>query len=418
MKIIVGAGIGGLTAALAFHRNGFDDVCVLEQSPEFGEIGAGVQISSNASRVLLHYGLGDDLERHACRSEGNFYHDILTGEALYQCTAGKWGEEHYGAPHYHVHRADLHAILRRHIPSSWIRTGARVTAVRGTGDRLACVLADGTELEGDLVIGADGLRSTVRDYVAEPTVPRFTGFISRRGLIPAERVKDLGLGEACYVWSGQGKIVVVYWVSSGRLLNLNAGVPAESSHAESWSATDGTVELRKAFTGATGIVRKLIDAVEHPFVTGLFDRSVPERLHRDVAVLLGDAAHPVVPYLANGAAQAIEDAYVLGRVLSRRRDESTPHAALAEYAARRRQRVDNVRQISADVMKSQHVQDEADQHRRNERLKLARSNDPHGYEMRRWIWGYDVIADTECDLATTAATESVRNSIWLSQQPS
>ncbi len=416
MKVIVGAGIGGLMTALALHKNGFDDVCVLEQAAGFAEVGAGVQISSNASRVLLHYGLGPGLEKYACKSEGNHYHDLISGEELYQCTAGKWGEEHYGAPLYHIHRADLHQILRESIPASWIRRASKVTGVRDQAGQSSVVLADGSQIQADLVIGADGLRSTVRDYVGEPATPRYSGFIGRRELIPFERVQDLGLGQACYVWSGQGKLVVVYWCAAGRLLNLHAAVPAQDPRPESWNETDGTVELRNAFSGATEIVRKLIDAVEKPFVTGIYDRPVPQRLYRNQAVLVGDAAHPVVPYLANGAAQAIEDAHVLARVLARRRGESSLRGALAEYETRRRQRVDNVQRISAQVMKSQHVGNDADRQHRNEKLKEARKSDPHGYEMRRWIWGYDVIADTERDLQDTRApSEKLENSIWLSQ---
>jgi salicylate hydroxylase len=416
VKVIVGAGIGGLTTALALHKNGFDDVCVLEQAAEFAEVGAGVQISSNASRVLLHYGLGPGLEKYACKSEGNYYHDLISGEALYRCTAGQWGEEHYGAPLFHIHRADLHQILRESIPASWIRRASKVIGVSDQGGPSRVVLADGSQIRADLVIGADGLRSTVRDYVVEPATPRYSGFIGRRALIPFERVQHLGLGQGCYVWSGQAKLVVVYWCAAGRLLNLHAAVPAQDPRPESWNETDGTLELRNAFSGATDIVRKLIEAVEKPFVTGIFDRPVPERLHRNQAVLVGDAAHPVVPYLANGAAQAIEDAHVLARVLTRRRGESSVRGALTEYETRRRQRVDDVRRISAEVMKSQHVGNDADRQHRNDKLKEAGRSDPHGYEMRRWIWGYDVIAATEQDLDDTAAPiERLENSIWLSQ---
>jgi salicylate hydroxylase len=398
--------------ALALHRHGFENVQLLEQASEFAEIGAGVQISSNGSRVLLHYGLEHALETDACRSEGTWYRDLASDEELYQCNAGKWGEGFYGTPFYHVHRADLHRLLRDSFPSSWIRRSARVARVDADLEPLV-YLDDGTSVEADVVIGADGLRSVVREAVVEPTPPHYTGFISWRTLIPAERVAHLGLKRACYDWLGPDKVVAVYWCSAGKQLNFLANVPAEDPRPESWDAIEGSQEVRRAFAGSNDTVQQILSAVENPFVTGIFDRPTPKTFVRNSVVLIGDAAHPVVPYLASGATQAMEDAHVLARMLFRTRSgQQRLDSALAEYIARRRQRVDNVQRISAQIQKLQHLRDASEVMRRNQRMKQSQLSDPNGVEMRGWLWGYDVIADTERSMDAALSTEHLENSVW------
>jgi salicylate hydroxylase len=414
MKIaIVGAGMGGLTTALALHRHGLKDVIVLERTPEFAEVGAAVQVSNNGARVLLHYGLKRDLEVYACKSEGTWYRDLGTDDELYNCRLGEWGEQHYGAPYYQIHRADLHRILCENIPAGWIKTSTHVTGVQVTSEGPVLDFANGQKLAADVVIGADGFRSTIREYVAPGITPRYSGFICWRALIPAERISDLGLARGCYDWIGPDRVVAVYWCSAGKKLNFLANVPAEDPRPESWSAIDGSQELKKAFSHANPTIRRLIDAVENPFITGMFDRSTPVSFHRDSVVLLGDAAHPVVPYLAAGVTQAMEDAHVLAVMLSRASaGEKSVEEALAEYGARRRRRVDKIREVSIKMLELSHVRGDEEVRQRNDQFKALQRTDPNGTQLRGWVWGYDVIADTERSIDSASATQGPRSSIW------
>ena len=411
--IIVGAGIGGLTTALALHRHGFTDVTILEQAEKFAEVGAAVQVSNNGARVLLHYGLKPALETYACKSEGTWYRDLRTDEELYNCRLGEWGEKHYGAPYYQIHRAVLHRILCDSIPAEWIKPAVRITGVHVTSRGPVLDLADGQKLAADVVVGADGFRSTIREYVAPAITPRYSGFICWRALIPAERISDLVLPRGCYDWIGPDRVVAVYWCSPGKQLNFLANVPAEDPRPESWSTIDGSQELKKAFPHANPTVRRLIDAVEKPFITGMFDRPTPDRFHRDAVVLLGDAAHPVVPYLAAGATQAMEDAHVLATMLSRAAaGEKSIEEALAEYGARRRRRVDKIREVSIKMLELSHVRGDEEVRQRNDQFKALQRTDPNGTQLRGWVWEYDVIADTERSIDSVLATQGPRSSVW------
>jgi salicylate hydroxylase len=271
-------------------------------------------------------------------------------------------------------------------------------------------MADGSSLEADVVIGADGLRSTVREYVAPGSIPEYSGHISWRALIPAERVRDLDLKSGTYDWIGPNRVLAVYWCSAGRQLNFLANVPADDPRQESWSTTDGTEELRRSFADAVDIVKRIIDRVENPFVTGMFDRQIPDTFYRGSVVLLGDAAHPVVPYLANGAVQAMEDAHVLARMLARASSgELALATAMAEYETRRRKRVERVQQISREMLKLSHVTDESELQQRNDRLKALQANDPDGVQLRGWTWEYDVISDTERDIQSALSGQDLKN---------
>jgi salicylate hydroxylase len=417
MKIvIVGAGIGGLTTAVALKQLGLTDVTVLEQAEEFREVGAAVQVSNNGTRVLTHYGLGDALAEHGCLSEGELYLDLETDEEIYLCRAGQWGAEYYGVPYYQILRTTLHQLLRESIPADWVKRSARVAAVRSVDECPVVELEDGTELGADLVIGADGLRSTVREFVSPGTVAEYSGFISWRTLIPMDRIRDLEFHQTCYDWIGPDRVVAVYQ-SSPDLLNFLANVPVEDPRPESWSNTDGAEELRKALAHASPTIQRLIDEVDNLFVTGLFDRPVLDTFSRDSVVLMGDAAHPFLPYLASGATQAMEDAHVLATMLARAEAGEQPlGSALQEYEMRRRLRVDKVQRISREMLRLSHVTQRADLEKRNDRLKAAQLEDPNGGDMRGWIWGYDVIADTERDLESALSLQALENSIWSGER--
>ena len=341
MKIvIVGGGIGGLMTAVALHRQGHADVQVLEQAGQLQPIGAGVQLAANATRVLRHHGFLPALERVGVRGIGTWYKDLRTDEMLHKSETGTWGEQQYGAPYIFVHRADLQAMLLDALPAGWLRTGAAVADVGSTDRGAHVLLADGTRIDADVVIGADGLNAKTRDFIVPRTAPEFSGVVTWRALIPAERIAALGLQlePACHDWMGPDRIVAVYWCAGGRLLNLLAAVPAQQPAPESWSTADPSGLLQASFADAHPTVRALLGAATTPFVTGIFDRPTLPAFHRQRVVLVGDAAHPFVPYLSNGAAQAIEDAHVIATELTRARDgEFDLDTALHDYAARRRE---------------------------------------------------------------------------------
>jgi len=399
--LICGGGIGGLMVAVALHRQGHRDVCVLEQAPSIHAVGAGVQLAANATRVLRHYGMMPALEQVGVRSLGTWYKDLRTDEMLHQSMAGEWGEATYGAPNMFVHRKDLQAMLLDALPTGWLRTGAHVQQVRDEGSQAEVLLADGTRLAADLVIGADGLNSRTRDGVVPGIAPEFSGVVTWRALIPAERLRAAGIAleAACHDWMGPDRIVAVYWCAGGQLLNLLAAIPAAEPTAESWSTSDASGLLARSFADAHPRVKAILDCIDTPFVTGIFDRPPLERFHRGRVVLLGDAAHPFVPYLSNGAAQAIEDSHVLATVLTRAAAGELPlQEALAEYEQRRRARVDAVHRMSRESLQTHHLADAAAIEQRNARYRNAQRADPKGATLREWLWGYDVISDTAVPL--------------------
>ncbi len=372
-------------------------MCVLEQAGSIQAIGAGVQLAANATRVLRHYGLMPQLEQVGVRSLGTWYKDLRTDEMLHRSEAGDWGEATYGAPYMFVHRKDLQAMLLQALPPGWVRTGAQVQRVQDEGGHASVALADGTRLTADLVIGADGLNSRTREAVVPGIAPEFSGVVTWRALIAAQKLRAAGieLEAACHDWMGPDRIVAVYWCAGGRLLNLLAAIPAAEPTPESWTTSDASGLLERSFADAHPRVKAILDCIDTPFVTGIFDRPPLQTFHRGRIVLLGDAAHPFVPYLSNGAAQAIEDGHVLATVLTRaERGELPLQDALAEYEQRRRARVNAVHRLSRESLHTHHLADAAAIEQRNARYRNAQNADPKGSRLREWLWGYDVIADT------------------------
>ena len=406
MKIlIVGGGIGGLMTACALSRQGLRDVTVLEQAGTLAPIGAGVQLAANAVRVLRHHGFMEKLDQIGVRGIGTWYKDLRTDELLHKSETGAFGEAHYGAPYIFAHRADLQQMLLDALPAGCLRTGASVVLIENTASGAAVELASGERLEADIVIGADGLNSRVRDFVTPRVAPDFSGVVTWRALIPREKVEALGLSlePACHDWMGPDRIVAVYWCAGGRLLNLLAAVPAAEPAPESWATSDASGLLQESFADAHPKVRALLGAAASPFVTGIFDRPVLDTFHKGRVVLLGDAAHPFVPYLSNGAAQAIEDAHVMATVLARAdAGAMSIDEAIPEYEQRRRARVDTVQRMSRESLRTHHLADPASIAERNERYRRAQQSDPQGATLRMWLWGYDVIADADRPLQAAA----------------
>lgn len=338
--LIAGAGIGGLTAAAALRQHGFEDITLVEQAGALREVGAGVQIGPNAAKVLYKLGLKDDLERVAVIPLGTQSRNWSSGRIIRNFALGETYRQRYGAPHYHVHRAHLHALLARAAGVQSIRLGARFTGFTQDADGVGLRLESGETLRGDVLIGADGVHSVIRAGVLGPETPRFSGLVAWRGLTPVDRLKDLRIERHTHAWWGVHKHFVHYYVDAGRQMNWVGVVPAGEWRLESWSARGEKREVLSEFEGWHRIVRGIIEACDEPFKWALYDRDPKPGWSRGRVTLLGDAAHSMLPFMSQGAAQSVEDGYVLARCLARA-GRDVP-AALKEYEGLRFERTKRV----------------------------------------------------------------------------
>lgn len=399
--IITGGGIGGLAAAVSLERQGFDDIVLLEQAPQFSEIGAGIQLSNNGARLLRHLGLETKIRETACISRGNYYFDIESADLILETVAGEWGEQQYGAPFFHIHRAALLEVLQDSLHATKVHLDSRVSSVTESADDVTVHLADGQQFTGDLLVAADGIHSTVRSQLFGQQDPEFSGYLCWRALIPAERLGGVDVPPSCTAWWGAERSAVVFWVNGGRAMNFIGTVPSNEIKAESWDAPGRVSDLRSSYAGACEPLASIVDAISEPFITGIYTRPVLTSWHTDRIVLLGDACHPIWPFLANGATQALEDGYVLARCLTRAAVTGLP-GALADYQARRMPRVRDVARLSQEMAVTYHLKDPAAVEARNDSMRQRAVSDPHGQWLRGWLWGYDVV--TEADLPISEVT--------------
>ncbi len=338
--IVVGAGVGGLTAALALARAGLS-VTVVEQAQALGEVGAGLQVSPNATRVLFNLGLETELSALAFRPEAVEARGWRRGQEISRAPLGESARERYGFPYFHMHRADLISVLEQACRAEAgiaLRLGSEVVACPGDGTP-ALDLASGERLEADILVGADGIRSVVREALFGPAAPRFTGQVAWRGLVPAERLKDAGIRPVASLWMGPGAHFVHYFVRGGTLVNFVGVVERSDWREESWSSRGEAADLRRDFAGWHPSVRRIVEAAPEDacFRWALFDRDPLPEWGRGAVTLLGDACHPTLPFMAQGACMAIEDAAVLAGCLAGCGRAGIP-AALMRYAALRQAR--------------------------------------------------------------------------------
>jgi salicylate hydroxylase len=374
---IVGAGIAGLTLAAALRRAGisFD---VYEQAPRLMEVGAGIQLAPNATRLLHRLGLEERLRPGAVAPEAIEIRRWDDNTVLQRTPLGEACRDRFGAPYYTMHRADLHSALLSLLPPERVHLGAHCVGVTQSTDTARLKMSDGTTVLAGLVVGADGIRSAVREYLARDHAV-YSGQTIYRGLVAAGRVPHLLAEHRVLVWFGPDRHCVCYPVSSGRLVNFAATVAARDWTEESWTAEGSVDDLLPAYAGWNEDVTRLLCTADSVGRWALHDRESLDRLSAGRVVVVGDAAHPMLPFRAQGANQAIEDAVTLARCL---RTEPLD-AALSRYQQIRLPRTTRIQRESRASVRSYHLADGAEQQRRD----TASKDD--GLENQAWLYGYD-----------------------------
>jgi salicylate hydroxylase len=361
--LVIGAGIGGMAAALALRRAGLD-VSLFEQTIAQREVGAGIQISPNASRLLGRYGLGDAMAHVAVRPSAIVFRRWQDGRVLGREELGDAIERQYGAPYYHFHRADLINLLAEAFGRGNIVLGRRLVDIEQDESGVTAHFGDGTSARGDLLIGADGIHSRTREQLFGEEKPRFSGQIAYRGLAPAERVAHLGLPLDVTNWVGPGGHFIHYYVSAGRFLNFVAVSEEASWTREQWSDRGSISDALRKYEGWHPQIATILTAVDETFKWALFDRNPLPEWTRGRVALLGDACHPMLPFMAQGAAQAIEDGATLAACLKNNAFDVS--AAFQAYVALRRPRTTMLQAGSQANSKSYHLPDGPEQHQRDQ----------------------------------------------------
>lgn len=344
--IVAGGGIGGLTAALSLSQAGIS-VRVLEQAPQFSEAGAGIQISPNSSRVLHSLGLEAALRARGFLPEATEIRGWRNGQLISRSPLGADVVSRYGFPYYHVHRADLLNVLltaAQADPRIELETSQQVQGFE-SGDRCVQVRTGTATHEASLLVGADGIHSQVRNALFGAEAATFTGNVAWRALVPTASLPEGLIKPVTGVWWGPGKHFVHYFVSGGKWVNCVCVVEKDGWDLESWTERGDRAELKEAFAGWHDDVQTLIDHMDpnHCYRWALYDRPPLKHWSRDRVTLLGDACHPTLPFMAQGAAMAIEDAAVLAQCVSQPIPVPT---ALERYESLRKERTAQVQRGS------------------------------------------------------------------------
>jgi salicylate hydroxylase len=382
---IAGGGVGGLTAAIALARQGISSV-VYEQAAEIPAVGASLQLGPNALRLLDDLGLLPDLRRIGVLPEAVDFVRWNDGSLLLHTPLGPPMEAHFGAPQLDFLRPDLHRVLVDALPQNALRLGTRVARVEQDGHGVDVLLEDGTRERADGAVAADGIRSPLRQQLFGDEDPAFSGTVVYRGVARRTDVEELHPEHVNYYWLGPFRHGVSYWISGGEFLAVNCAVQHAEWAQESWTLEAPAEEALVYFDGWHEGLRERIRRCPFMLRGAVFVRRPLEHWSQGRVTLLGDAAHAMEPFQAQGAAQAVEDAYVLARCLAD--DTDDPVAALARYERIRMGRAEELQSSSAAAANVFYLPEGEEQRARDDDYATLLERQPWGTRQR--IWEYDV----------------------------
>lgn len=388
--LIAGAGIGGLTAAIALGQNGAK-VEIFEQAAELGEIGAGLQQSPNAMAVHAKLGTARTIEAASFQPHAGVFRNFKTGAPEMTTHMRGTYEARYGHKYLHIHRADLHAILVERAKATGVKIhlGTSVPGYSQTMGNVTLKTSAG-EVSGDVLIGADGTHSKTREAMLGLKSPLFTGQVAWRGLVPADRIPKGTIPTDANNWLGPGKHFVAYYLRGGELINFVAVEEREDWTEEGWNIPGDMDDVRNAFKGWDPRITTLLAACENCYLWGLFDRPALKSWTDGRVALLGDAAHPMLPFVAQGSAMAIEDGWVLAHHILKASDMS---AALKAYETARYKRASTIQSLSRKTAQLYHMQSPLSLTKRRAEFAIASKIPAAAFTRLDKIYGVDVTKD-------------------------
>ena len=394
MKVlIVGGGIGGLTAALCCFHFGHE-VVVLEQAAELGDVGAGIQLPPNAMKVFEALGLAESVSENAFRPEAIETRMGESGRYIFTIPLAQQAIDRWGSPYLHIHRADYIRALKKTLDErapEALRLGSTVAGFKHQDAGVTLTLKDGAEIAGDILIGADGIKSTIRERLFGADKPRFTGNVAWRAVVPIERLSSHIPNPTACAWFGRGRHAVTYRLRNGTHVNFVGVVERDDWTQEGWAEKGRVEEALKDFEGWNPSITQLIKSIESGalFRWALFDRSPLAKWSQGHVTLLGDAAHPMLPFIAQGAAMAVEDSWVLAQEISQ--SGRSIAKSLEAYQDLRLTRTSKVQAASKANMKTFHQRSSWGQLKTYGPMWLAGKIMPSLVHRRMdWLYGFDV----------------------------
>ena len=398
MKVLIaGGGIGGLTAALCCLHHGHD-VTVFEHAAELGEVGAGIQVPPNAMKVFEALAIDGLIAENAFRPEAIEARMGESGRPIFTIPLAQRAVDMWGSPYLHIHRADYISALKQalaHRAPQALQLGAAVTGYRNQPNGVTLFLKDGREISADVLIGADGIKSVIRERMLGPDTPHFTGNIAWRAVVPIEALGPHAPNPTACVWMGRGRHAVTYRLRKGELANFVGVVERDDWTSEGWAEKGHRNEALKDFEGWHPAITTLIEAAppDALFRCALFDRApLPRWVDAHVA-LLGDAAHPMLPFMAQGAAMAAEDSWALAREISQK--DRPIETSLTAYQNSRIARTSKAQSGSQANMKTFHQRTKLGQIKTYGPMWLAGKLAPAAVHKRMdWLYGHDVTRKT------------------------
>jgi len=387
---IIGAGIGGVTLARSLSQLGIE-AHIFERAQAFGEVGAGVQMTPNAVKVLKALGLEQPLEQIGFLPQAMVGRNWKTGRELFRTPLKDSCPALYGAEFHHVHRADLHAMLARDIRADQTTLGLQCTGLRQEKRTAVATFADRSEFEADLIVGADGVRSVIREALWGEAPAQYTGHMCWRGLVPVEQHPLPFVSPDSSFWMGPKGHVVTYYVKGGSMVNIVAVNESPAWVEESWNTKSTQAELLGGFKGWHPNLIELFSRTDpdNVYKWGLFDRDPMTGWSKGRATLLGDAAHPMLPFLSQGAAMAIEDGYALAQALALYGSADMAQALVA-YEMERLPRTSRVQLEARERGRTYHLPSAWSQFKRDMTYRWRQMLNPNAVGIQaNWVYEYD-----------------------------